>query len=248
MLTINATPSSLNLRAERGGAVKFTLSSVVVNESDTNLSQRLVSATLNWGDGSPLIYLGSSGPVQFPVAVPSPINIPILVTSFKPGLYVVVISARNYREPVYDQAQKVITVNVIGETVPKDELGKTIGPILPRDSGYPNAQQWNFDVKEDLLVLESSVKSILLTAKGDRVMSPSFGTNLHNMVFEPDAGAVEALVREDILRAISEFEPRVALDTIVIERAPNERQVTVKVTFVSKLSSQAFQVSMKYDR
>lgn len=228
--------------------MKFSLSDVIINESDINLSQRLVSATLNWGDGSPVVNLGLSGPVQNPIAVPSPINIPILVTSFAAGLYVVVINARNYREPVYDQAQKVITVTVVGETVVKDELGKIIGPILPRDSGYPNEAQWNFHVDENILVLESSIKNILLTAKGERVMNPDFGTDLHTVVFEPDSGAVEALVREDILRAVATYEPRVALDTIQITRTPNLRQAEIKVSFISKLSSQPFQVSVKYDR
>jgi len=176
------------------------------------------------------------------------ISIPVMVRSFSAGTYIVVISARNYREPVFDQAQKIITVNVVGETEPEDDLGVIVGPILPRDLGYPNAAQWNFQVEQDLLVLESSIRSVLLTAKGERVMNPDFGTNLHTVVFEPDTGAVEALVREDILRAVATYESRVSLDSIQIVRAPNMRKAEIKVTFVSKLSSQPFQISMKYDR
>lgn len=239
--------------------MKFSLSNLEVTETDyLGLSTRYVSAELNWGDGSPLVYLGASGPSVTPAIVASPpvpplppqpaISIPVMVRSFTAGTYIIVISARNYREPVYDQLQKVITLNVVGELTSEGALGTIVGPILPRDSGYPNASQWNFQVEEDLLVLESSIRNILLTAKGERVMNPDFGTNLHTSVFEPDTGAVEALVREDILRAVATYEPRVALDAIQITRAPNLRKAEIKVTFVSKLSSQPFQISMKYDR
>jgi phage baseplate assembly protein W len=259
MLTIAVTTSSLNLRVDRGGAVKFTLENLKVTETDyLGLAQRFVSAELNWGDGSPIVYLGANAPSATPIVVASPpvpplppqpaINIPVMVRSFSAGTYIIVISARNYREPVFDQTQKVITVNVVGETEPASDLGTIVGPILPRDSGYPNAAQWNFQVEEDILVLESSIRGILLTAKGERVMNPDFGTNLHTVVFEPDTGAVEALVREDILRAVATYEPRVALDSIQITRAPNLRQAEIRVTFISKLSSQPFQISMKYDR
>jgi phage baseplate assembly protein W len=246
MLVISATPSATNFKVPTGQQAKFALLNLKVEETDTSLSQRFISASLNWGNGLPTVYLGSQTPATAPVAVVSPINITSLTTSYYPGTYLVVITARNYREPVYDQVQKVIEVQVDAELSDTPALGKLVGPILPRDVGYPNAEQWNFNTGENTLVLESNLRNILLTARGERLMFPDFGTNLRAILFEPETPAVETMVRDEVVKAVAKYEPRVELDRIQVKRAP--KQVELNISFISKLNSQPFQVSVKYER
>jgi phage baseplate assembly protein W len=117
---------------------------------------------------------------------------------------------------------------------------------LPRDVGYPNAEQWNFNTGENTLVLESNLRNILLTARGERLMFPDFGTNLRAILFEPETPAVETMVRDEVVKAVAKYEPRVELDRIQVKRAP--KQVELNISFISKLNSQPFQVSVKYER
>lgn len=247
-LIAEIVPSALELKVERGAAARFSFhglqpdAPVRVYENDPFLANKLVTAALNWGDGSPVAILGNS------VVSPPGIVVPVLAHDFAPGTYTLVLNAQNYRSPVPDLLQRTFALTVIGSAIAVDELGKITGPILPRDAGYPNAQQWSFNVGADLQVLESSVRMILLTAKGERVMMPEFGTNLRNVVFEPDTGVVETMVREEVSSAISTWEPRVSLVSAEVTRSPNSRQVILDVALVSNLTSQPFQISLDFSR
>lgn len=306
MLNIVANPSATLLKAQQGLSVEFSIfgtsvdAPIEVTEDDPFLFSRLVSATLNWGDGSPVEILGervattnrlvvthgvtetlyadtttpyppnyadaaawetaakdwaaaqlSISAAEITAIVWSPVG--ILASrrahTYLPGTYNVVVDARNFQEPVARTRQQIITLVVQGD-VPAEtaQLGTIIGPILPRDAGYPNAQQWNFNTAEDLQVLESSVRMILLTAKGERLMTPDFGTNLASLVFEPDTGVVEASSREEIVKAVADWEPRVALSSFEVSRTPNMRRADIRATFVSKLNAQPFEVLLSFER
>ena len=39
--------------------------------------------------------------------------------------------------------------------------------------------------------VESNLKNLLLTKKGERLLQPNFGTNLHNLLFEPNDEELE---------------------------------------------------------
>ncbi|MFQ5881390.1 MAG: GPW/gp25 family protein [Candidatus Methylomirabilales bacterium] len=61
--------------------------------------------------------------------------------------------------------------------------------------------------------LEESVReSILLivgTAKGERVMRPTFGCGIHDLVFAPNDTTTAALVSFEVREALIDWEPRI---------------------------------------
>lgn len=82
-------------------------------------------------------------------------------------------------------------------------------PITKDPKGYwRNTSDVN-QIKSDLLIL-------LLTNPGERVMLPSFGTNLRSLFFEPNDAIITATANNLITQAISTWEPRIAVTNISV--------------------------------
>ncbi|MCR9254043.1 MAG: GPW/gp25 family protein [bacterium] len=65
--------------------------------------------------------------------------------------------------------------------------------------------------------IKQSLKLILFTSFGERIMQPTFGSNVSDSVFEAmDAVTVNTLT-DNITNAIIEFEPRITLEDVNID-------------------------------
>jgi len=194
-----------------------------------------VSGTVAWNDGTvPVIFAPSNGSLAIDVR-----------RSLKPGTYSVRVDAVGYALP-----QETISVNFpVQVKLASQGLQHSsivFGPILPKDSGFPNQTQWLFNTGSDLDILISSLKMLLTTAKGERLMQPDYGTNIRAAIFEPMAPGIEALIRQEIADALTKWEPRVNLDAISVSRTA-EREVSVNAIFVSKLNQQVFAVLLPFN-
>ncbi len=61
--------------------------------------------------------------------------------------------------------------------------------------------------REDDIV--DSLRALFVTRPGERVMHPTYGCMLHDLVFEPMDGETEAAIELAIVRAIRFHEPRI---------------------------------------
>ena len=77
-------------------------------------------------------------------------------------------------------------------------------PILPDQTG---SLAWS----EGQDNIEQSLKVLLLTAAGERVMRPTFGTEAPRLVFAPGSDQYLRLLEQSIRAAVRDFEPRVDL-------------------------------------
>lgn len=211
---------------------------------DGTLPYDYVTGTLFWDDGSlPIVYNGTT-------AGTLTIN---AYRNLQPGDYVVRVEAHNYDTIVPECGRpywSTVSVNFAFEVRALDqEPVKTpivFGPILPKDEGYPNADQWNWYRGVDIEILASSVKMLLITAKGERIMQPDYGTNLRLILFELQGNGVEGLVQQEIVDALTRWEPRVNLQFLTVQRT-GEREVTVNATFISKLNQRDFNIPLVYN-
>ena len=207
-----------------------------VNEDDTDLPLQTVSATLDWNDGSqPVVYLEAASPIT--------INVSKLL---RLGTYAIKVTAQNERAPTPDTAATTFVVHVVPFNTAAQPPVRFYGPILPRDDGHPNPQTWLFDTGTDNAILASSVKMLLITTKGERVMQPGYGTNLRRILFDLNIQAVEAIITQEITQALSTFEPRVRISSLQVQRDPNQRNVTVQAMFQSRLTQQPFGLSLDF--
>jgi phage baseplate assembly protein W len=68
----------------------------------------------------------------------------------------------------------------------------------------------------DVALVKSSLRQLLLTRRGERVMLPNFGTNLKNYLMEPLDQALLSQIRREISESIYKYAPNVNLNLIQV--------------------------------
>ena len=80
--------------------------------------------------------------------------------------------------------------------------------------------------------MRESIRIILLTEPGERVMREDFGCGLRKFLFEPNTVTTRQLIRERVVRAIALWEPRVKVDDVAVEADPtNPRLIGINIFF-----------------
>jgi phage baseplate assembly protein W len=230
-----AQPVYLTYTARVGQRVPVELK-WTVTEDDVQLPFQNVEATVDFNDGQSIIT---------EALTPSP----MVRTSralLGVGAYSIDVVARNYRHPTREsrRGKFYVAVSPIGVSSTRPFL---YGPVLPRDSGFPSASEWEMHTGQNEQMIESAVKLILTTKKGERMMEPDFGTRLHRILFEVDGAALDTLIREEITDALTKWEPRATLETFNITR-PQPRAAKVEIMLRSKLTGDVFGFSTDFAR
>ncbi len=68
--------------------------------------------------------------------------------------------------------------------------------------------------------IDASIRMVLLTAPGERLMRPEFGCRIWELVFEPINANTLGLMGEAVREAVARWEPRVQVEDIEIEPEP----------------------------
>ena len=77
-----------------------------------------------------------------------------------------------------------------------------------------------------------NIKNLLLTAKGERVMQPDFGSDLRALLFEQADENIEERIEETILESISTWLPYISVEKIdIIEDTSNPNLMKVNLNF-----------------
>ena len=67
-----------------------------------------------------------------------------------------------------------------------------------------------------------SLRILLSTSLGERVMQPTYGCNLQELLFEPLSPTIASNIKELVRTAILYHEPRILLDNLDLEQTPRE--------------------------
>jgi phage baseplate assembly protein W len=98
-------------------------------------------------------------------------------------------------------------------------------PILPDESGGLAYVDGDASVEQSLRIL-------LLTGLGERVMRAGFGCKAQRLVFAPGSLQYLGLLESSVREAIRDWEPRVELEQVSAEADPaDERRVTVNIGY-----------------
>ena len=68
-----------------------------------------------------------------------------------------------------------------------------------------------------------SIRMVLMTSRGERVMRPEFGCRIWDLLFEPINANTMGLMVEAVREAVGQWEPRVTLDDVRV--SPDESVV-----------------------
>jgi phage baseplate assembly protein W len=111
---------------------------------------------------------------------------------------------------------------------------------------------WKFPVETDPMTgrvkmsdydedIQESIRIILLTRKGERVMNPEFGCGIHDFVFSQMETTRIGMLEKEIQTALTLWEPRVQdVDVTVTQDAQAADKYLIQIRCVVLATGQAF--------
>jgi phage baseplate assembly protein W len=80
--------------------------------------------------------------------------------------------------------------------------------------------------------IDASIRMAIITAPGERVMRPQFGCRIWDLLFEPINANTLGLMTEAVRDTVSQWEPRVELDEVIVEPDPgNPARVMIDLRY-----------------
>jgi phage baseplate assembly protein W len=108
----------------------------------------------------------------------------------------------------------------------KDFLGRGIGFPLEVD-GYGRLRMSSHERS-----VEESIRLILGTAPGERMMRPEFGCRIHEYVFHPASPNTSAAIVLAVRNALRKWEPRIEnVDVTAYPDPQNESTIQIAITY-----------------
>jgi len=84
--------------------------------------------------------------------------------------------------------------------------------------------------------IRESIRVILMTNPGERLMRPAFGTGLRGFLFEPNVPATHRLIQDRVTFTLRRWEPRLTLVRVIVDADPDDGQqanVTIEYKLVA---------------
>jgi phage baseplate assembly protein W len=82
--------------------------------------------------------------------------------------------------------------------------------------------------------IAQAIRIILSTAKGERRMRPTFGCDIHTLVFAPSDPTTYGLLRQYVSESLMMWEPRVAVREIVVAPMHGEGKIEIEIVYEIK--------------
>jgi phage baseplate assembly protein W len=93
-----------------------------------------------------------------------------------------------------------------------------------------------------------SVRNLLLTGFYERPFQPNLGSNLNKLLFEPADQLTSNLIESEVRNVISNFEPRVTINSINVTITPDENSFNLSMTFFVSNNTRATTVTLLLQR
>ena len=103
-------------------------------------------------------------------------------------------------------------------------------PLKPGKKGL-------FNIETDIQLIEGNIIQILGTRKGERVMLPLFGSRILDFIHEPLDHITCALLRHEVIEAVSKWETRITLDRKNTTVTPFPEQFRVMASLIYHLKT-----------
>ena len=98
----------------------------------------------------------------------------------------------------------------------------------PRPDSATGALDW----LSGAAVVRQSIRLILDTEPGERVMRPTFGAGLRRYLMDPNTPATRAQIALDVQAALATWEPRIVVKAVTVDPGADPAEVIVTVSYV----------------
>lgn len=86
--------------------------------------------------------------------------------------------------------------------------------------------------------LDCSVRVVLATAPGERVMRPEFGCRIWDLMFEPVNANTVGLMAQAVRDALAQWEPRIEVQEVAVVPDPdNSALVRINVAYLARTTN-----------
>lgn len=86
--------------------------------------------------------------------------------------------------------------------------------------------------------IRESISVILMTELNERLHLPNFGGGLNRFLFEPNTATTRQLIRDRITKALAEWEPRIAVQSVNVEPDAQDLQTAVVTIYYRLVATQ----------
>jgi phage baseplate assembly protein W len=80
--------------------------------------------------------------------------------------------------------------------------------------------------------VRQSIRIILDTEPGERIMRPTFGCGLRRYLMAPNTTATRALIQRDVEQALANFEPRIQTKSVQVDPGDDPALVLIQISYV----------------
>src|SRR5262245_33709375 len=98
-----------------------------------------------------------------------------------------------------------------------------------------------FSVVEYEESVDEAIQIILSTALGERVMRPSFGCGIHDLVFAPNSAATRGMAEHHVREALMRWEPRIdVLEVKAVTSGGQDEELLIGIRYRVRLTDNRF--------
>lgn len=101
---------------------------------------------------------------------------------------------------------------------------------------------------KDEEAVKDSIKNLILTDRGERLMQPNIGGNIRAMLFENMTPGTIKLIKDRITDTIETFEPRASLLDVFVSGGLDDGNIVAKITFYVRNAEQPVQLDVILQR
>ena len=116
-----------------------------------------------------------------------------------------------------------------------DNAGKILGKGIsfPPRIGADGRVVWS-EGEENV---RESIRVILMTELNERIHLPEFGGGLNRFLFEPNTVTTRQLIRDRIMKALAQWEPRITVQSVTVEPDPEDLQAAIATIYYTLVAT-----------
>ena len=76
-----------------------------------------------------------------------------------------------------------------------------------------------------------SIRNLIMTVPGERPFNPVLGSQVTNLLFENLDKLTASSIKSEIINTVTNFEPRVRLNEVIVKAQPNNNQFDVQIQY-----------------